>query len=144
MNGLSGTIEGAIGEEDSPVVRSRDVNAIMIIMGVVGAELLVALAGKQQVAALNGLKAEETIIIGSCGVGFRALVAVAEPRAHLGVGYGFTTQGIEDESFNLAIAVALAHYDGKIADPEAGVVTDIIPSIEIFVVAAYEVIKSLR
>ena len=144
LDGLTGAIEGAIGKEDSSVVRSRDVNATMIVMVVVGAELLVALAGKQKVAALNGLEAEETLIIGSCGVGFRALVAVAEPRAHLGIGYGFTAQGIEDESFHSAIAVALAYYDGKIAGPEAGVVTDIIVSTEVLIVAAYEVIKSLR
>ena len=63
LDGLSGTIEGAIGKEDSSVVRSRDVNATMIVMVVIGAELLVTLAGKQKVAALNGLKAEQTLII---------------------------------------------------------------------------------
>ena len=40
--------------------------------------------------------------------------------------------------------MALAYYDGQIADPEAGVVTDIIASTEVLVVAACEVIKSLR
>ena len=45
LDGLTGAIEGAIGKEDSSVVRSRDVNAAVIVMVVVGAELLVALAG---------------------------------------------------------------------------------------------------
>ena len=73
-----------------------------------------------------------------------ASVALAEPRADLGVGHGLAAVGIEHEAFDEAIAAALAHNDGEVAGPEACIIANVVCCSEVFSVAADEIIKSLR
>ena len=119
-------------------------HATVVVVVVIGAELLVAFAGEQQIAALDGLEAKVTVGIGGGGVGFHALITIAEPGPHLGVGHGLAAEGIKHESFHPSIAMALAHHDGEITHPKACVIADVVAGSEVFVVAADQVIKTLR
>ena len=83
---LARAVNRAVGEKYGPIVRSRIVDSVAIAVVICGTKLLVGLARKNEIAAVNGLKLEMTISIRGGWVYFLACISVTCPGSDVCAG----------------------------------------------------------
>ena len=146
LDGLAGSVERAIGEEDGLLLRRRVVRVVVKVAVVSGRKALLLGPDDDHVGVLVAAgEGVHAVLVGGRGVaGEPAAVVVAEPDLNLGPFDGHAAGVVGHEAFDRELALFDAVDDGEVRDPQVGVGDDVVGRGERLVVAGDEVVEAGR